>query len=254
MATIEAARPMVGERIELFDTDARGLSLRVSRATKTWVFRYRSVDGRQPRIVLGEYPGMRLDQARDLAHAMRSQVKAGGDPQADKRRRAVEARAAKLHTVGLLFEAYMVACASGDYRPRRKVKRATTIRGEVNVWNYNLAKPLGDLPIEALDRNLIRNLLRTIKARAPIQANHCYRLLTRIFNFAIWDERMIVSPMRGVDIPSVETPRSRVLSEVEIRTVWAGLSEGGPRAAIRNGKPSNAILAGQLRSPCSLRL
>ncbi|MDB5463005.1 MAG: hypothetical protein JWP23_1394, partial [Phenylobacterium sp.] len=51
--TITAARAKKGERLELWDVQTPGLCLRVSDSGKrVWIYRYRTLDGRQPRLSL----------------------------------------------------------------------------------------------------------------------------------------------------------------------------------------------------------
>ena len=60
----KAAKAKAGQRIEIWDRDTTGLCLRVSgieqkgrepRQRKVWVYRYRTLDGRQPRLTLGAF-------------------------------------------------------------------------------------------------------------------------------------------------------------------------------------------------------
>jgi hypothetical protein len=84
---VAAARADRGARLELWDKQTPGLALRVSdQGRKTWVVRYRTDDGRQPRFTLGTYPTLGLSEARDLAADVIRDAKRGGDPSAEKRR------------------------------------------------------------------------------------------------------------------------------------------------------------------------
>jgi hypothetical protein len=57
-----------GKRVEIFDQKISGLVLRVSsQGRKTWVLRYRTDSGRQPRFTIGTYPALKLADARDEA-------------------------------------------------------------------------------------------------------------------------------------------------------------------------------------------
>lgn len=225
-----------GKRVELRDAEVRGLCLRVSAKGSHWAFRYRTPDGRQPRVVLGEWPGMKLEAAREAAQDALNLVRKGGDPQADKRRAAAEKKALRIRTWGDLATAYFDACEAGDYRPRRKVKKASTLKGERDLWRRHLKKPLGDLTLEETDRSIIRATLRKVKAAAPVQANRCHALLTATSNFAIWDGRLAISAMVGVDLPAAETPRTRTLADDELRALWATLSDNGTLSYERDGE------------------
>ena len=49
--TVSAAKAAPGERLEIWDALTPGLALRVTdRGVKSWILRYRTLDGRQPRF------------------------------------------------------------------------------------------------------------------------------------------------------------------------------------------------------------
>jgi len=61
-----------GKRLEVFDAQEPGLLIRVSSAKRrTWYFRYRLPDGRQPRMKLGTYPATSIAEAREKAQQAR---------------------------------------------------------------------------------------------------------------------------------------------------------------------------------------
>src|ERR1700733_14688645 len=69
-----------GKRIEVRDSGAPGLGLRVTGlGRKTWVFVY-SHGGKLYRITLGEYPYMSLAEARAKASELRATVLRGENP------------------------------------------------------------------------------------------------------------------------------------------------------------------------------
>lgn len=258
-ALIKSSKAVPGKRVELWDADVRGLCLRVSRNSKCWVYRYRNRDGRQPRLAIGEYPGLGLSDARDLARDLRNAVRQGRDPQLDMRR-AAEEEQARGFTMRQLCDTYFEACEAGDYRPRRKQKRPSTIVMEKGLWRLYLDEPLGNLAMGAVDRGVMRDVLRHIKLGtqrgrpAPIQANRCRGLLSRMFNFAIWEGRIQHSPMAGVDPPSDEKPRTRVLTDDEIRTLWRGLSGPSPISYERAGQTLKAHFTPRLGVAIKLAL
>jgi hypothetical protein len=63
---VETARTENGTRLELRDTEALGLELRVTaNGVKSWSFGYtRKSDGKRRRVQLGHYPAIGLDAAR----------------------------------------------------------------------------------------------------------------------------------------------------------------------------------------------
>ncbi|MEX3957367.1 Arm DNA-binding domain-containing protein [Trinickia sp. EG282A] len=79
---VEAARPQP-KPYDVADGD--GLVLRITpEGNKFWHFRYR-LHGKQPRILLGRYPDVTLQKARQQAAAYRPLVADGADPRAKRR-------------------------------------------------------------------------------------------------------------------------------------------------------------------------
>lgn len=248
-AMIRAASAERGGRTELSDPEMPGLCLRITSGVKVWVFRYRSPDQRACRMVLGDHPDLSLLDARDEARSLRAQVRRGIDPVAEKKKALEEENALQLRTMNQLKEAYFEACEGGDYRPRKKQKKDSTIRMEKGLWRLYLERQLADTPVDQVDRAQLREVLRRIKnghggrRPAPIQSNRCHGLLNRFFNFAVWDGRLLYSPMVGVDVPVEEQPRTRVLSDEEIQRLWSLLSAPSPCGFQRDGKPMVAHFA-----------
>ncbi|WEZ84653.1 integrase arm-type DNA-binding domain-containing protein [Rhizobium sp. 32-5/1] len=88
--TVDGAEPRAA-RYTLFDTDVKGFGLRVyPTGQKTYVFEYRpGAGGRseaKKRVTIGSATEFTPDEARKRADTLRSRVKVGEDPQADKAR------------------------------------------------------------------------------------------------------------------------------------------------------------------------
>jgi hypothetical protein len=104
---IKALTAPAGKRIEIFDQKITGLVLRVSeQGRKTWVVRYRTENGRQPRFTIGTYPTLKLADARDEALKLLAQVKTGDDPASQRRKTRQTIQSAPVRCFGELFEAY----------------------------------------------------------------------------------------------------------------------------------------------------
>ena len=76
----------VDERRDFSDTKVEGLQLRVTaRGRKTFSVRKRRPDGISQRVTLGEYPNLRLKEARALARETIVEMARGRDFNAEKR-------------------------------------------------------------------------------------------------------------------------------------------------------------------------
>jgi integrase len=96
------------------------------------------------------------------------------------------------------------------------------IRRELSGWR--------DRPVAGLRRRDVLDLLDGIVARgAPILANRVLSLISKMLNFGLgldgWLEANVAAKLSK---PSAEHSRTRVLSEAEIKTLWAHLSQRVP--------------------------
>jgi hypothetical protein len=162
--TILATRAPDGKRVELWDEQTPGLCLRISavdgRQTRVWVWRYRALDGRQPRLKLADYSDRHgLKWARDEVEDLRVRVRKGEDPAGAARKQKAAARAEPLKTFNDLADAFISASEKGHWKPRKKQKRASTIAREVAVLRRNLRPLIGDMRLEEVDRRTIRKIL-----------------------------------------------------------------------------------------------
>jgi len=157
---ILAAKAAPSTRIELWDEMTPGLCLRISAAgdkqKKVWVWRYRALDGRQPRMTLAAYSERRgLKWARAEVEDLRVQVRKGKDPAGDTLKLKAAAKAQPLKTFNDLADAFISASEKGHWKPRRKQKRPTTIATEIAVLRRNVRPIIGKLRLEQIERSTI---------------------------------------------------------------------------------------------------
>lgn len=226
--SVAAARALNGQRREIWD-GRTGLGLRISPSgEKTWVVRYRTIDGRQPRMTLGpvgDGPGaLDLRKARERAIAVRGEARDGGDPAGDRRRKATEAKTETIKTVADLADAYFEQTEDGRYRATRRRKKPETIVVERRLWRGRLKPELGAIALDKLRRQDVRGLIQRIADEAPIQSNRALALIRGMLNFAVSIERIPINPIAGLKAVGEERPRERVLNDDELKRLWAGLS------------------------------
>ena len=103
VATLRA--PSDKPRIEYFDAEVPGLTLRItSDGVKTWSLLYRH-HGRRRRLTLGRFPDLGLGKARLRATEERGRVAGGADPATEKR----DERVTYGDTVRALYDLYKKA-------------------------------------------------------------------------------------------------------------------------------------------------
>ncbi len=239
---VSSLKVPANERLEVFDQDVRGLILRASAQTKAWVFRYRGPDGKQRRYAMGIYlDGMagdddhsgdakkrvlNLAQARAEARDLINQVARGQDPATVRDERIAKAKAQTIKTLDDLQAAYFLACEIGEYRPRKKRKRLSTLEEEKGVWRRHIQKPLGGLTLDNVTPTAIKNVLRALVAKGHgTTSNRVRSLIRQLFNFAIHEELLEVNPINKVKAMAEEKARQRILTDDELRAIWAVLND-----------------------------
>ncbi|AKI00558.1 site-specific recombinase XerD [Hoeflea sp. IMCC20628] len=100
--TVDAAQADPGRRFYIWDDQIKGFGLLVlPSGVKSYIYQYRTPEGRERRATIGKHGSITPDEARDKADAMRRAVKEGRDPLAEKRERL------QAVTVGDVLDAYL---------------------------------------------------------------------------------------------------------------------------------------------------
>ena len=241
-----SARPHIGadgtpQRVSYGDDDPVGLELRVSaEGRKTWTFRYRADDGRQRRLTLGmfvdgddepaqadreavggEAQALTLRAARKRARQVRAEAEVGNDPAAEKQARRVTARAEPLKTFDDLADAYLTACEKGRWKPKRKQKRARTLRDETGILTRNVRPIIGKLRLEDVTKAAVRKVLDAMLDRGVgAQTNRTHAVIRQALAYAVAQERLVINVASTIAPPVQEAPRTRVLSDEALKTFW----------------------------------
>jgi integrase len=178
---------------DYFDESVSGLALRVtSKGTKAWTLLYGAP---RRRITLGRYPSLSLAGARA---------------------RAIETREGRtLGTVAALAEVYL--------RSINGLKSASEIERRLR---RDVLPVIGHVPLSELHR---RDVTRVIDGKtAPIAARRAFEDIRTMIRWAVARGDLDHNPMDGLRGPPISKPRTRVLSDEEIRAVWHGLDEIRP--------------------------
>lgn len=207
--------PEPGKQIEHPDPMTPGLALRITGAgKKVWSFRYRNLEGRQSRLTFGQFPLVKLKDARNLARDALTNVRKGDDPAQVRRRRRHQHNAGILQTWNDLAARY--------FEERAAAKRSAG--QERQLWTSRFQEPLGKLELADLSRAQVRAHIRKIgESGAPIYANRAQALIRQIGNFGVEIEVLESNPAQGIRRQFAETTRERVLGEAEIAALWSNL-------------------------------
>ena len=207
------------ERFMLWDDDIAGFGLLVlPTGVRSYVYKYRPLEGGRRQITIGKVGTLTPAQARQRAEDFREAVRNGGDPLGQKK------ALAEAPTVGELLDAYLSSQAFAD----KAASTQATDRGRVE---RHLRPLLGRRRVQSLTRDDIKKTLSAIRngktaadiktgprglARVrggPGTAKAAIDLLRAIFNWA-HEEGLIktTNPCDGVKTGSTGT-RSTILED-----------------------------------------
>lgn len=161
-------------------------------------------------MTIGAYPGISLAKARELHGAAMMKVQQGVDPGAEAQAAKNRRKAAPTFQ-DLLFEFWDEEL---KWKKSGLATKRLLIKDTIPAW--------GKHKVVDIKRRDIVLLLDRIRDRAPIVRNRVHGALSRIFNFAA--ERGIIDDSPCIRIKKVpEKGRKRVLSDEEIKLLWAAL-------------------------------
>jgi integrase len=228
-----APSPTEGQ-IDYFDPTLPGFSLRVtSTGVKTWTLFYR-VDGKQVRQSLGRYPAVTLAGARTKAGAVQDLLDAGKDPRIEaerERRESAEARANTVQSVADRFFVEIGASEGDGDKPKRKGRRGKVLKTAKEVkrtLDRFLLANFGKQPIGDVTRRELIALFDDIADdNGPIAANRALAWVKRFFKWAVSKDYIDANPAADIVKPGEERKGDRVLSDAEIKEVWAAADNLG---------------------------
>jgi integrase len=221
----ELAAPTGGNVIH-YDTEVRGLGLRITKNNaRSWIFNYR-VKGVERRLTIGAYADWPVKLAREEAKRLRRLVDQGHDPMADRHAERVAP------SVRDLYERWREEKAPA-MRPRSRVEQERLFRQciEPELGSRKVA----DVSHEDIDR-LHRKITHRKSPRkgqngAPVRANRTVSFASRLFNLAVVWKMRADNPCKGIE-KNPEQPRHRYLTEAELARLDAALAAEPDRQLI----------------------
>jgi integrase len=210
--------------------------LRDGAERKSWIYRYRSKDGRLRQIKLGMYPHMSLATARAAWSGQKAirDDPGRGDPQAELRQtkarklaEAISERESK-YTVKQLCEDYL-----REYIDKRRKMTAEPRR----LLEREVIPVLGTLSSKMVVRTQVHELIQKIVGRgAPRVAQMTRVELRRAFEHAVNAGRLqepFVNPCDRVPVPP-QRRRTRAFSEAELKSFLIWLPKSKMSRSVRD--------------------
>ncbi len=171
--TVDATKPPETGETFVWDAEVRGFGLRVyPSGRRLFVYQYvMRATGKTRRVVLGAYPAITADQARELAQRAAAQVAEGRDPQ------GADPDALQRRTLAEVFPEYLKE-RDGKIAPR-------TFAEYERLWTKTLAPTFGATRFPALDEGAVARW-HSSRHATPTLANRAVDLLS---SFCAWGER-----------------------------------------------------------------
>jgi integrase len=203
-----------------------GLTIQVMpTGSKTWLYIYASpLDGKRRFLNLGEYPSgaassacrypfVSLEDAREKFRAAKKLVQAGKDP-AEAEAEAKEERLKALSVEDLIDE-YIEKHAKPRKRTWAEDKRILD-KDVLTAWGKRKAADIRK-------RDVVILLEGIVKRGAPGGANNTFKIIRKMFSFAVERDIIQHTPCAGVKMPAPLVRKERYLIEDEIKTFWDAL-------------------------------
>lgn len=214
---VKAKKPGTA-RLEIPDAGLQGLYFVVQpTGGKSWALRYRW-QGSPVKYRLGDYPVIGLAEARDKARDALRLLDAGTDPREVKRTEAVP-EAPPDDTIRDIITEFITRHARVRNRSWQEVERVL-LREVEPAWGH---RRIGEIE----RKDVIRLIDGVVDRGAPVMANRVLAHTRKLFNWAVSRDLIAMSPCAGVAAPAQETKRDRVLSEAELRALWAACDDVG---------------------------
>lgn len=155
-------------RIEYFDTKQQKLRLRITSTGAISFAVVKRVDDKPKRVTIGKWPEVSIAKARDEAIKILDEIRQGGDPVAEKRKKKL----ASTKLVDVLEQ----------YLQERDLKPYT-------VENYRYKLKLGfstwlSLPVAKIDEDMVLKRHKELTQKGKTTANTTLRVLRLTLNYA----------------------------------------------------------------------
>jgi integrase len=235
---IETLACPVGKKdVLVFDDEQRGLGVRVAAGGgKRYLAQY-NIGGSKRRVPLGSCSAISLAKARDAARAIMGAVAHGRDPAVERKEKAREAKRKAANddlTLDALLEQWQ-ALRLVDKRPSYAAEAVRAIR---RAFEKHLNGPAA-----ALDRKVVVRVLdRLTKDGKTALASRTAAYGRACYHWAIKRGTIESNPFQDLPLAPV-AKRERILSDIELRSIWQATRGPGPFNAIVR----MLILTGQRR-------
>jgi integrase len=195
----------------------QALVLRVRRSgTKSWCVSYIQAGKNKPPFTIGRYPQLSLADAADEGRRVLDELLNGTPPGKLRQQRNAQGAPEPITTFEATAELFLLRyCINKADKGTRD--RSILEREFIPVWGAQEA--------ETLRRADVIVLLDAIAERGPVAANRAHSCLRKLFNWAVQRDLLDTNPATNIARPGgKEKARDRVLTDDEIRSLWAAVA------------------------------
>jgi integrase len=185
-----------------------GLSIRVGKARKTWVLRFRQ-GGKQHRENIGYFPELSLADAREKARGLLERIESGAPVTAKP---PVHPKVAVKLTLGGLLDRWEAARLKEGHRVR-------SLAARLGVARRYLA-PYAAIAAEDFSKRDLRAARDEVAEKYPTQANRLLSITSVILQWAAEEDIIPTNFARDIRHSRHEKSRDRILSPAEIKAIW----------------------------------
>lgn len=228
-----------GSAAEFRIEGARGLVLHVlPSGTATWYLHYDVRQGRRRlrrKHKIGRTDEVALATAIQSSERLRTEIRAGADPAAER------AATPKAMTFAELAEARLT---SGP------PLRASSERDYRDLLRRDILPAIGPLPAQGVEKQHVIDILDAIAARgATRRADTARAMISSIFSYGVDRGLVRENPAAGLRNRHTNQPRDVVLTTDQLRSLWSALDCGGAIASVAMARILKlALLTGQRRA------
>lgn len=211
-----------------------GFGLKVTpTGKKVFIFQYRLRGKTAPvRMTIGTYGAWTPHQAREHAKTLRARVDLGGDPAGEirsNRALAIEAEAAKAETDRIAAESTVRAIAE---RFLASVEKQGGHRFYKSALNQHVLPVIGDMPIAEVASKDIRRMIGKVDDSKSALPRAVFMAARAVWKFNRLEREMgrgfeCGNPFADMIAPKAVESRDRVLSDSEIKLLWAAAEKQG---------------------------
>ena len=206
-----------------YKREDNGFTIRVlPSGVKTFLFVY-TYDGRRREMNLGIYDDIKLADARSAysaAYSILHDKQSPRDPQAERDQEHDAARQQReerrnAFTISDLISEYIKKHAEPSKRSWKEDERILN-KDALVAWGKRKAADIKK-------RDIVLLLESVIERGSPGSANSNFKIIRKMFRFAVQRDILEHSPCDGVVMPAPLNRGDRTLTETEIKALWSSL-------------------------------